>query len=113
MTALSRLRLRPWQDFDKTEMSLGPGGGLQIGFGAGGREGALRRMAADSGKTPAEALEDLIAFALDDDAAIARRTLRIVRKQKEAGKRLIAAAHEMQAIARGEAKPAHVHVPKA
>jgi putative transcriptional regulator len=29
----------------------------------------------------------------------------------KAGKRLIGAAHEMRAIARGEAKPAHVHVP--
>jgi hypothetical protein len=45
------------------------------------RENALRRMAADCGKTPREALEDLIAFALDDDAAIARRTLRVVRKK--------------------------------
>jgi hypothetical protein len=43
------------------------------------RENALRRMAADSGKSSAQALEDLIAFALDEDAAIARRTLRIVR----------------------------------
>ena len=34
MTALSRLRLRPWQDFDKTEMSLGPRPGLSIRFGA-------------------------------------------------------------------------------
>jgi putative transcriptional regulator len=29
----------------------------------------------------------------------------------KAGKRLIGAAREMRAIARGEAKPAHVHVP--
>ncbi len=35
MTALSRLRLRPWQDFDKTEMSLRPRRGLSIRFGAG------------------------------------------------------------------------------
>jgi hypothetical protein len=34
MTALWTLRLRPKQDFDKIEMSLGPGG-LQISFGAG------------------------------------------------------------------------------
>ena len=34
---------------------------------------ALARMAADCGMTPAEALEDLVAFALNDDAAIARR----------------------------------------
>ena len=45
------------------------------------RENALRRMAADCGKTPAETLEDLITFALDDDAAIARRILRVVRKK--------------------------------
>jgi hypothetical protein len=35
-------------------------------------------MAADCGKTPA----DLIGFALDDDATSARRTSRVVRKQK-------------------------------
>jgi len=29
----------------------------------------------------------------------------------KAGKRLLMAAREMRAIARGEAKPAHVHVP--
>jgi hypothetical protein len=44
------------------------------------RENALRRMAADCGKSPAQTLEDLIAFALDDDAAIARRTLHVRRK---------------------------------
>jgi hypothetical protein len=57
------------------------------------REIALRRMADDCGKTPAEALEDLIAFALDTDAAIARRTLRIVRKTESLnGARKMAAA---------------------
>jgi hypothetical protein len=44
------------------------------------RENALRRMAADSGKSSAQALEDLIAFALDEDAAIARRTLHVKRR---------------------------------
>jgi hypothetical protein len=44
------------------------------------REGALRRLAADCGKTPAQALEDLIAFALDDDTAIGRRTLHVRRQ---------------------------------
>jgi hypothetical protein len=45
------------------------------------RENALRRMAIDCGKTPAEALEEFIAFALAEDAAVARRTLRVVRKK--------------------------------
>jgi hypothetical protein len=45
------------------------------------RENALRRMADDCGKTPVAALADLIAFALDDDALIARRILRAVRRQ--------------------------------
>jgi hypothetical protein len=44
------------------------------------RENALRRMAADCGKSPAQALEDLIAFTLEDDAAIARRTLHVKRR---------------------------------
>jgi hypothetical protein len=44
------------------------------------REEALRRMAADCGKSPAQALEDLIAFTLDTDAAIARRTLHVRRQ---------------------------------
>jgi hypothetical protein len=46
-------------------------------------EAALRRMAADyDGVSPAEALEDLLAFVLAEDAAIARRTLHVVRKQE-------------------------------
>ena len=43
------------------------------------REDALRRMAADYGKTAAEALDDLLTFSLDDDAAVARRVLRVKR----------------------------------
>ena len=35
MTALSQLRLRPWQDFDKTEMSLRPRRGLSPPSGEG------------------------------------------------------------------------------
>ena len=42
---------------------------------------ALARMAADYGTTPAEALGDLVTFALNDDAAIARRILHVRRKQ--------------------------------
>ena len=42
---------------------------------------ALARMAADYGTTPAEALGDLVAFALNDDAAIARRILHVRKKQ--------------------------------
>ena len=38
---------------------------------------ALRRLAVDYGASPAEALEDLLTFALSDHAAIARRTLRV------------------------------------
>jgi hypothetical protein len=33
------------------------------------------------------------------------------RSMRETGKRLLAAAHEMSAIARREAEPAHVHAP--
>jgi hypothetical protein len=48
-------------------------------------EAALRRMAADyDGVSAAEALEDLINFALADDAVVARRTLRVVRKKASA-----------------------------
>ena len=39
------------------------------------RRDALRRMAEDYGATPRQALDDLLTFTLDDDAAIARRTL--------------------------------------
>jgi hypothetical protein len=59
------------------------------------REHALRRMATDSGKSSAQALEDLIAFALDDDATIARRTLRIVRKAANPKKSNRAIAEEV------------------
>ena len=46
---------------------------------------ALRRMAEDYGTTPAQTLEDLLTFCLEDDAAIARRTLlRIERKTTSA-----------------------------
>jgi hypothetical protein len=44
------------------------------------REQALRKMAAEYGKTPAETLGELLAFALDDDAAIARRVLHVKRR---------------------------------
>ena len=44
------------------------------------REQALRKMAAEYGKTPAETLSDLLKFALDDDAAIARRVLHVKRR---------------------------------
>jgi hypothetical protein len=40
---------------------------------------ALRRLATDYKASPSETLEDLLTFALDEDAAIARRTLRVVR----------------------------------
>jgi hypothetical protein len=43
-------------------------------------EDALRRMAADYGKTAAEALDDWLTFSLDDDAAVARRVLRVARR---------------------------------
>jgi hypothetical protein len=38
-----------------------------------------QRRAADYGKTAAEALDDLLTFSLDDDAAVARRVLRVKR----------------------------------
>ena len=41
------------------------------------REGALRKMAADLGVPPKKALEHLVGFVLDDDAAIARRLLHV------------------------------------
>lgn len=41
---------------------------------------ALRRLAADHGATCAETLTDLLGFALEKDAAIARRTLRTARR---------------------------------
>ena len=41
---------------------------------------ALRRPAADYGATPRQALEDLMIFMLEDDGAIARRTLRVTRR---------------------------------
>jgi hypothetical protein len=44
------------------------------------RREALRRLAADYKASPSETLEDLLTFALDEDAAIARRTLRVVRR---------------------------------
>jgi hypothetical protein len=44
------------------------------------REDALRRMAADYGKAAHEALDDLLTFLLDDDAAVARRILRVGRQ---------------------------------
>ena len=44
------------------------------------REDALRRMADDYGTVPEKALDDLLTFALDDDAAVARRVLRVRRK---------------------------------
>ena len=44
------------------------------------RRDALARMAGDRGTTPAQALEDLITFGLDEDAAIARRILHVTRR---------------------------------
>jgi hypothetical protein len=44
------------------------------------REEALRRLAADGRMPPAEAIEALIRFALDEDGAIARRVLHVARK---------------------------------
>jgi hypothetical protein len=44
------------------------------------RREALRRLAVDYKASPAEALEDLLTFALDEDAAIARRTLRVTKQ---------------------------------
>jgi len=44
------------------------------------REDALRRMADDYRTTPEKALDDLLTFALDDDAAVGRRVLRVRRK---------------------------------
>ena len=44
------------------------------------REQGLRKMAAEYGKTPAETLGELLKFALDDDAAIARRVLHVKRR---------------------------------
>ena len=43
------------------------------------REEALRAMAADYGESPADTMADLVAFALDEDASIARRVLRVQR----------------------------------
>jgi hypothetical protein len=43
------------------------------------REEALRRMAADYGTAPVKALDDLLTFSLDDDAAVARRILHVRR----------------------------------
>lgn len=43
------------------------------------REEALRAMAADYGELPADTMADLVAFALDEDASIARRVLRVQR----------------------------------
>jgi hypothetical protein len=37
-------------------------------------------MAAEYGKTPAETLRDLVTFALDEDAAIAKRVLHVKRR---------------------------------
>jgi hypothetical protein len=48
------------------------------------REDALRRMAVDYGKAAHEALDDLLTFLLDDDAAVARRVLRVGRKPTNA-----------------------------
>jgi hypothetical protein len=41
------------------------------------REEALRAMAVDYGKSSADTFADLVAFALDEDASIARRVLRV------------------------------------
>lgn len=48
------------------------------------REAALRRLAADYGKGAHEALDDLLTFWLDDDAAVARRVLRVSRRTPNA-----------------------------
>jgi hypothetical protein len=42
--------------------------------------GALLCMAADNGTTRTQTIEDFLTFGLADDAAIARRTLRVTRK---------------------------------
>lgn len=47
------------------------------------REDALRRMADDYGTKPETALDDLLTFALDDDAAVARRILRVRRRTQD------------------------------
>jgi len=49
------------------------------------REDALRRMADDYRTTPEKALDDLLTFALDDDAAVARRILRVRRRTQDEG----------------------------
>ena len=49
------------------------------------REDALRRMADDYRTTPEKALDDLLTFALDDDAAVGRRVLRVRRRTQDEG----------------------------
>jgi hypothetical protein len=48
------------------------------------REDALRRMANDYGTATNKALDDLLTFLLDDDAAVARRVLRVGRRTPNA-----------------------------
>jgi hypothetical protein len=45
------------------------------------REDALRRMAEDYGTAAAKALDDLLTFLLDDDAAVARRILHVKKRR--------------------------------
>jgi hypothetical protein len=63
------------------------------------REDALRRMADDYGTKPEKAL-DLLTFALEDDAAVGRRILRVRRRARDEGADRLAGAGETIARAR-------------